>query len=172
MKANSKLLDAPGETTVKEPKGGTSTYVDPKVEKVRQRAAAKAERERKQRERAAEKERKEALKKEVDEVKASYSEQLAIAMAAYSKGDISYSDYIKTRQRSSTMTSWESYMGRTPTNTRSCSMTAPRLTRITKTSSMTSNVRTWSATICSVKNLSGNNITIRRMPWPIRTSGS
>lgn len=97
VKANSKLLDAPGETTVKEPKGGTSSYVDPKVTKARKAAAAKAERERKQRERAAEKERKEALKKEVDEVKASYSEQLAVAMTAYSKGDIAYSDYIKTR---------------------------------------------------------------------------
>lgn len=86
-----------GGTTVKEPKGMTSTYTDPKVIKARQKAAAKAEREQKQRQRAAEKARKEALKKEVDEVKASYSEQLAIAMAAYSKGDIAYSDYIKTR---------------------------------------------------------------------------
>ena len=97
VKANSKLLDVQGGTTVKEPKGRTSTYVDPKVTKAHQTAAAKAEREQRQRQRAAEKARKEALKKEVDEVKANYSEQLAIAMTAYSKGDIAYSDYIKTR---------------------------------------------------------------------------
>lgn len=97
VRKNSNLLDSPGKTDIKEPKGGTSTYTDPKKTKAAARAAAKAEREQRQRQRAAEKARKEALKKEVDEVKANYSEQLAIAMAAYSKGDIAYSDYIKTR---------------------------------------------------------------------------
>lgn len=83
-----------GSSTVHEPKGGTSTYVDPKTTKAQKTAAAKAQREAAAAEKKRQAEAKKALKEKVDAAKAEYSEENAAAMESYSKGLINYSDFV------------------------------------------------------------------------------
>lgn len=75
---------------VTEPKGLTSTYVDPKETAKQQRAADKAAKD-------AEKKRKAELKKQLDAAKAEYSAETAEAITAYREGVTLYSDYIEER---------------------------------------------------------------------------
>jgi len=83
-----------GKNTVHEPKGGTSTYVDPKTTKAQKTAAAKAQREAAAAEKKRQAEAKKALKEKVNAAKAEYSEENAAAMESYSKGLINYSDFV------------------------------------------------------------------------------
>lgn len=80
--------------TVHEPKGGTSTYVDPKTTKAQKTAAAKAQREAAAAEKKRQAEAKKLLKEKVDAAKAEYSEENAAAMESYSKGLINYSEFV------------------------------------------------------------------------------
>ena len=85
---------------VVEPKGGTSTYVDHKALKKQQTLEKQVEAKRKEKEKEEERKRKEALKKAVDEAKAEQAARNAFTIYDYTKGSITYSQYLNKMHES------------------------------------------------------------------------
>lgn len=89
-----------GHRRITEPAGGRSTYVDPKVLKKQQILEKQVEAKRKEKEKEEERKRKEALKKAVDEAKAEQAARNAFTIYDYTKGSITYSQYLNKMHES------------------------------------------------------------------------